>query len=86
MKSAALGAAGIAGTALADPVSKGQPEWMLVPGATTDDYGQTVSVRAGAYQALDGAARRPGRHRKIRRGVYAASFDAWHLDARWFAL
>lgn len=41
MRTLALGAVGTAtaGASLADPVSKGQPEWMLAPGATTEDYG-----------------------------------------------
>ena len=41
MRTLALGAVGTAtaGVSLADPVSKGQPEWMLAPGATTEDYG-----------------------------------------------
>lgn len=41
MRTLALGAVGTAtaGTSLADPVNKGQPEWMLAPGATTEDYG-----------------------------------------------
>lgn len=41
MRTLALGAAGTAtGIASAQSVSEGQPEWMLVPGATTEDYGQ----------------------------------------------
>jgi len=41
MRTLALGAAGTAtGIAAAQSVSEGQPEWMLVPGATTEDYGQ----------------------------------------------
>ncbi len=40
MRSLAAGAAGAAsGIAFAQPVSEGQPEWMLTPGATTDEYG-----------------------------------------------
>lgn len=41
MRSLALGAAGTAtaGISMAEPVSKGQPTWMLAPGATTEDYG-----------------------------------------------
>ena len=40
MQSLALGTAGAAsGLALARPVREGQPEWMLAPGATTDEYG-----------------------------------------------
>lgn len=41
MRTLALGAVGTAtaGASLADPVSKRQPEWMLAPGATTEDYG-----------------------------------------------
>jgi len=41
MRTLALGAAGTAtaGVSLADPVNKGQPEWMLAPGATTEEYG-----------------------------------------------
>ncbi len=40
MKTLALGAAGAApGLAFAQPVGEGQPEWVLAPGATTDDYG-----------------------------------------------
>jgi sulfane dehydrogenase subunit SoxC len=43
MRTLALGAAGTvtatAGVAFTEPVSKGQPEWMLAPGATTADYG-----------------------------------------------
>ena len=41
MRTLALGAAGTAatGVSFAEPVGKGQPEWMLAPGATTEDYG-----------------------------------------------
>ena len=41
MRTLALGAASTAsvGVSLADSVSEGQPEWMLAPGATTQDYG-----------------------------------------------
>lgn len=40
MRSLAAGAAGTAsGLAFAQPVREGQPEWMLAPGATTDEYG-----------------------------------------------
>jgi sulfane dehydrogenase subunit SoxC len=41
MRNLALGAAGTAtaGISLANPVSEGQPEWMLTPGSTTEDYG-----------------------------------------------
>ena len=41
MRNMMLGAAGTAtaGASLADSVSTGQPEWMLTPGATTEDYG-----------------------------------------------
>jgi len=43
MRTVALGAAGTAsvasGVSFAQSVSEGQPEWMLVPGATTEDYG-----------------------------------------------
>ncbi len=43
MRTLALGAVGTASTAagvtFAEPVGMGQPEWMLVPGATTQDYG-----------------------------------------------
>lgn len=41
MRTLALGAAGTAatGVSFAQSVADGQPEWMLVPGATTEDYG-----------------------------------------------
>ena len=40
MRSLAAGTAGAAsGLAFAQPVSEGQPDWMLTPGATTDAYG-----------------------------------------------
>ncbi len=41
MRNMMLGAAGTAtaGASLAESVSTGQPEWMLTPGATTEDYG-----------------------------------------------
>lgn len=40
MRTLALGAAGSASLSFAEPVGKGQPEWMLAPGATTDEYGR----------------------------------------------
>ncbi|MEM7501985.1 MAG: sulfite dehydrogenase [Pseudomonadota bacterium] len=40
MRALTAGAAGgAANLAFAQPVREGQPEWMLAPGATTDDYG-----------------------------------------------
>lgn len=43
MRTLAFGAAGTAtaatGVSFAEPISTGQPEWMLAPGATTEEYG-----------------------------------------------
>ena len=39
LKSLAFGTAGMAAPSMAQSVAEGQPEWMLTPGATTDDYG-----------------------------------------------
>jgi sulfane dehydrogenase subunit SoxC len=41
MRSLALGAAGTVASSVsfAESIGKGQPEWMLTPGATTEDYG-----------------------------------------------
>ena len=37
MRTLVLSTVATAGSSFAEPVGKGQPEWMLTPGATTED-------------------------------------------------
>lgn len=75
MRNLALGAAGTAtaGVSLANPVSKGQPEWMVAPGATTEDYGMPSRFEMARTVRSSMNIRREGTGRNV------AVFTPHHL-------